>query len=40
MKVTYSGSITGSGTVTFKGCGQASIEKEGVSEDVGLTYCE
>lgn len=40
LNVTYSGSITGSGSVTFNGCGSATIVRNGQSQDVTLNYCE
>jgi hypothetical protein len=40
MSVTYSGSKTGTGTVTFNGCGTASVNSNGSTQDIALSYCE
>ena len=40
LSVNYSGSVTGSATVTFNGCGTATHEKDGLSQDITLSYCE
>ncbi len=40
LAVTYSGSISGSGSVTFNGCGSATLVRNGQSQDVQLNYCE
>jgi len=40
MSVAYSGSVNGSGLVTFNGCGSATLEKDGLSRQITLNYCE
>jgi len=40
LDVTYTGSINGSGSVTFNGCGSATVVRNGQSQDVELNYCE
>ncbi len=40
LNVTYSGAIIGTGSVTFNGCGSATIVRNGQSQDVRLNYCE
>lgn len=40
MSVTYTGSLTGSATVTFDGCGTATLEKDGTQTNIDLSYCE
>lgn len=40
LSVSYAGSLSGSATVIFNGCGSATIEKDGLSRDVSLNYCE
>jgi hypothetical protein len=40
LSVTYSGSKTGTSTVTFQGCGSAQVNDNGQSEDIELSYCE
>ena len=38
--VTYSGSITGSASIMFNGCGNATLTRGGVASALELTYCE
>ncbi len=40
LSVDYEGSVEGSATVTFNGCGTAVHEKDGLSQDMTLSYCE
>ncbi len=40
LNVSYTGSVTGTATVTFNGCGLATLAKDGLSEDLTLNYCE
>ena len=41
LGVTYSGSINGSGTVTFNGCGSATLARaNGSSSTISLSHCE
>lgn len=40
MAVVYSGAKTGSGSVTFNGCGTASLNVGSSSKDINLSYCE
>jgi hypothetical protein len=40
MAVTYTGSKTGSGSVTFNSCGSATVNYNGTSQDIALSYCE
>lgn len=40
LAVTYSGSKTGSATVTFNGCGSASLSESGQTTSLALSYCE
>lgn len=40
LNVNYSGSIAGSGSITFNGCGSATLTKDGLSRDVSFNYCE
>lgn len=40
LAINYSGSITGSATLTFNGCGSATYVKAGQSKDITLSYCE
>ena len=36
----YTGSVTGSSTVTFNGCGTAQLSKDGTTRTLSLGYCE
>ncbi len=38
--VTWSGSKTGTATVTFQGCGQAQVNENGQTKNITLSYCE
>lgn len=38
--VTYTGNLTGSATLTFSGCGNATLTQGGSTEPVTLSYCE
>jgi hypothetical protein len=40
IAVNYSGSKTGSATVTFNGCGSASIDEDGQQRTIEFSYCE
>lgn len=40
LGVTYSGSKTGSATVTFNGCGSAELSEGGQTSTISLSYCE
>jgi hypothetical protein len=40
LGVTYSGSKTGTATVTFNGCGTAELDEDGQKTDLTLSYCE
>lgn len=40
LQVTWSGSKVGSSSVTFNGCGQASLNENGQVRDIELSYCE
>lgn len=40
LAVTYSGSVTGTSSVTFNGCGTATMLKDGLSSQITLNYCE
>lgn len=40
LSVSYSGSKTGSATLTFTSCGQAELDKDGVTKSIELNYCE
>lgn len=40
LAVTYAGSVTGSSSVTFNGCGLATMVKDGLSSQITLNYCE
>lgn len=40
LDVAYSGSLNGSGVVTFNGCGTADLEKDGLSQQISINYCE
>lgn len=40
LGVVYSGSVSGAATVTFNGCGMANLEKDGLSRQITLDYCE
>lgn len=40
IQTTYSGSVTGSSTLSFGSCGSATLDKDGQSENITLSYCE
>jgi hypothetical protein len=40
LDATYAGSITGSGSITFNGCGTAELSKDGSTRTLSLGYCE
>jgi|GEM_PF-752348 len=40
MSITYSGSKTGTATVTFNGCGTATLNQDGQQQSIALSYCE
>lgn len=40
LSVSYSGSKTGSATVTFSGCGSASVNQSGQVSSINMSYCE
>lgn len=40
LSVTYSGSKTGNATVTFSGCGSASVNQGGQVSTINMSYCE
>lgn len=40
INATYSGSVAGEATLSFEGCGSATLTKDGVNSSVSLTYCE
>lgn len=40
LDVTYTGSIVGNGTVTFNGCGSATIVRAGQTRNLTINYCE
>lgn len=40
MSVTFAGSKTGSGTITFNSCGSATVNYNGSTSDIALSYCE
>lgn len=40
IQADYSGSISDSATIEFNSCGSASIERNGETKDVTLSYCE
>lgn len=40
LNATYSGSISGAGSVTFNGCGSAQLSKDGSTRTLSLGYCE
>ena len=40
VDVTYTGSQSGSGTITFTGCGSATLNKDGLNRELTLNYCE
>ncbi|MBN8541781.1 MAG: hypothetical protein J0L82_15425 [Deltaproteobacteria bacterium] len=40
LNATYTGSVTGSGSVTFNGCGSAQLSKDGSNRTLSLGYCE
>lgn len=40
LDAAYTGSISGSGSVTFNGCGTAELSKDGSTRTLSLGYCE
>ncbi len=40
LSVSYEGSITGTASITFNSCGEATHEKDGLSQELTLSYCE
>jgi hypothetical protein len=40
LDTTYTGSITGSGSIAFNGCGSAELSKDGSTRTLSLGYCE
>jgi hypothetical protein len=41
LDVSYSGSITGGGTITFNSCGSATLVRDnGAEQEIALNYCE
>ena len=40
FNVTWSGTKTGTATVTFQGCGQAQVNENGQTRNIELSYCE
>ncbi len=40
LNATYTGSLSGSGSVTFNGCGSAQLSKDGTTRTLSLGYCE
>jgi hypothetical protein len=40
LSVNYSGSKTGSATVTFNSCGSATVDQGGQQQQIQLSYCE
>lgn len=40
LDATYTGSIVGSGSITFNGCGSAELSKDGSTRTLSLGYCE
>ena len=40
LNVVWSGSKTGTASVTFQGCGQAQVNENGQTKDIELSYCE
>lgn len=40
LSATYAGSLSGSGTVSFNGCGSADLTKDGVTRTLSIGYCE
>lgn len=40
LNVAWSGSKTGTATVTFQGCGQAEVNENGQTRDIEISYCE
>lgn len=40
LNISFSGSKSGSATVQFNGCGSATLDKDGQSQDISLSYCE
>lgn len=40
INVTYTGSVTGSGSITFNGCGSATLTRAGSAKNLDLSYCE
>jgi hypothetical protein len=40
LNVVWSGTKTGTATVSFQGCGQAQVNENGQTKDIELSYCE
>ncbi|MCC7404395.1 MAG: hypothetical protein IT288_08350 [Bdellovibrionales bacterium] len=40
ISISFDGSVTGTGSIVFNGCGSATISKDDKSRDLSLTYCE
>lgn len=40
LTVNYSGSISSSGSITFEGCGSATISQDGKERAISLSFCE
>lgn len=40
FNVAWSGTKTGTATVTFQGCGQAEVNENGQTRDIEISYCE
>lgn len=40
MSATYSGSLSGQGTITFNGCGSPQLSKDGRTRTLSIGYCE
>ncbi len=40
LDATYTGSVTGTGSITFNGCGSAELSKDGTTRTLSLGYCE
>ena len=40
LSITYEGTVTGTGSVVFNGCGSATVTKDDQSRQINLSYCE
>ena len=40
LNVTFTGLVIGTGSVTFNGCGSATLNRNGVDQEIELNYCE